>query len=166
MHSQNCCRPGTHTLSSIPRPIQWARKMLTNLPIAGETQDLATNGKGLSCSPCPRAATAKKFAIPHRIFFLLLLCPEPSQGTEGRGSADRPGKSQQRQLRSRHPGAGFGCRNGTACPNKAEKTAGNSKLGDASSYSKRAFSFPSIRGNAAARFGYSKVITSCLLVSL
>lgn len=52
--------------------------MLTNLPIAGKTQDLPTNGRSLSFSPCPRDAAPKNFAVPHHnIFFLPLLCPNP-----------------------------------------------------------------------------------------
>lgn len=57
---------------------QWARKMLTNLPISGKTQDCPTNGKGLSNGPCPKGADVKKFAIPHySICSLPLLCPNP-----------------------------------------------------------------------------------------
>lgn len=84
--------------------LQWVRKMLASLPVAGKTQGFLTNGKGLSYGPCPRGAAAKKFAIPCCSIVSPSMVPEPSQGTEGGGSEDGQGKSQQRRLRCRCQG--------------------------------------------------------------
>lgn len=50
---------------------------------------------------------------------------------------------------------------------KTQQGAVNSTMAHRTAkYSKHVCSFPSARGNSAARFGYSKAITSYLLISL
>lgn len=69
---------------SVTLKLQRARKMLPNLPIAGKTQDLPTNRKGLSYGPCP--GLLLKGLLSHTVASLFsLICARTLRRHRGKG---------------------------------------------------------------------------------
>lgn len=138
--------------------------MLKNLPISGETQDFPMNGKDLSYSPCPKGADVKKFAIPHcSIYALPLLCPNPLKAQRGRAQ-------ETMQVNLRQGGSTQSPRDEemAQCVSARQKTQ-QGTVNSAMPHGTANMCAPSpLPGElcGTARFGYSKVITSYLLIFL